>query len=111
MCWDPILQLTEKGVKTEKGEEEFDVIICATGFDTSFIPNFQLVGRNGATLNDRWAVNPDAFFSVQVDGMPNYFVYNGPNCVISHGSVLTNGGFITDYILRWVKKIATEDIK
>ncbi|KAF2768777.1 putative flavo protein [Teratosphaeria nubilosa] len=111
MNWDPIQAVTPTGVKTSQGEEDFDMIVAATGFDTSFVPPFELVGRNGATLNERWAVDPDAFFSVQVDGMPNYFIYNGPNCVISHGSVLTNGGFISDYILKWVKKIATEDIK
>ncbi|KAI7585288.1 hypothetical protein KC343_g19603, partial [Hortaea werneckii] len=111
MCWDPIERITERGIKTTTGEEEFDLIVCATGFDTSFIPPFELVGHHGATLNERWAVDPDAFFSVQVDGFPNYFIFNGPNCVISHGSVLTNGGFVSDYILRWVMKLASEDIK
>ncbi|GAB1726616.1 hypothetical protein NU195Hw_g8309t1 [Hortaea werneckii] len=111
MCWDPIERITERGIKTTTGEEEFDLIVCATGFDTSFIPPFELVGHHGATLNERWAVDPDAFFSVQVDGFPNYFIFNGPNCVISHGSVLTNGGFVSDYILRWVIKLASEDIK
>jgi cation diffusion facilitator CzcD-associated flavoprotein CzcO len=110
MNWNPIEKITEKGIKTDKGEEEFDLIVTASGFDTSFVPPFELIGRKGAELTERWAVDPDAFFSVQVDGMPNYFIFNGPNCVISHGSVLTNAGFISDYILRWVKKIATEDI-
>lgn len=115
MCWDPI-RVTPKGIKTttatgEEKEEEFDMIVCATGFDTSFIPPFKFVGRDGAVLDERWAVNPEAFFAVQVDGMPNYFMFNGPNCPISHGSVLTQVSFTCDYIMRWARKIATEDIK
>lgn len=111
MCWEPIERITATGIKTAEGEEEFDLIICATGFDTSFIPPWKFVGRNGATLDERWKVNPEAFFAVQVDGMPNYFMFNGPNCPISHGSVLTQVSFTCDYILKWAKKIATEDIK
>jgi hypothetical protein len=43
--------------------------------------------------------------------MPNYFMFNGPNAVISHGSVLTQVSWTCDYLLRWAKKIAEEDIK
>ena len=111
MHWGPIERITEKGIKTAEGEEEFDMIVCATGFDTTFIPQWKLVGLNGATLEERWKVDPDAFFAVQVDTMPNYYMFNGPNCPISHGSVLTQVSWTCDYILRWAKKIATQDIK
>ena len=112
MTFDPIERITEEGIKTVGGEEQkFDMIVCATGFDTSFIPPWKLVGTNGATLEERWKINPEAFFAVQVDTMPNYFFTNGPNCPISHGSVLTQVSWTCDYILRWAKKIATEDIK
>jgi hypothetical protein len=29
MSWEPIQRITEKGILTEKGEEEFDLIVCA----------------------------------------------------------------------------------
>ncbi|TVY47159.1 putative sterigmatocystin biosynthesis monooxygenase, partial [Lachnellula occidentalis] len=111
IVWSPIEEITEKGIRTADGEEEFDMIVCATGFDTTFIPPWKLVGLNGATLEERWKLNPDAFFSVQVDTMPNYFIFNGPNCPISHGSVLTEISWVCDYLLRWANKIATQDIK
>jgi cation diffusion facilitator CzcD-associated flavoprotein CzcO len=111
VCWSPIEKITEKGIKTSEGEEEFDMIVCATGFDTTFIPGWKLVGLNGATLEDRWKADPSAFFAVQVDTMPNYYMFNGPNCPISHGSVLTQISWTCDYILRWAKKMATQDIK
>lgn len=110
--FDPIERVTEQGIKTSTGDEqEFDVIVCATGFDTSFIPSWKMIGRNGVTLEERWKLNPEAFFAVQVDTMPNYFIFNGPNCPVSHGSILTQVSWTCDYILRWAKKIATEDIK
>lgn len=110
--WSPIEAITEKGIRTTDGvEEEFDLIVCATGFDTAFIPSWKLVGLNGATLEERWRACPDAFFSVQVDTMPNYFIFNGPNCPISHGSVTTQISWTSDYILRWAKKIAEQDLK
>lgn len=112
LAFDPIERITEHGIKTKDGnEQQFDMIVCATGFDTSFIPSWKLVGRNGTVLDERWKSNPEAFFTVQVDTMPNYFIFNGPNCPISHGSVLTEISWTCDYILRWAKKIATEDIK
>ncbi|KAJ5197351.1 hypothetical protein N7449_007830 [Penicillium cf. viridicatum] len=112
LTFDPIERITEQGIKTITGDEQqFDVIVCATGFDTSFIPSWKMIGRNGATLEERWKGNPEAFFAVQVDTMPNYFIFNGPNCPISHGSVLTQISWTCDYILRWAKKISSEDIK
>ncbi|KAJ9650547.1 hypothetical protein H2201_009303, partial [Coniosporium apollinis] len=46
MCWSPIERITAKGIRTAEGEEEFDMIVCATGFDTSFIPPWKFVGRD-----------------------------------------------------------------
>lgn len=31
------------------------MIVCATGFDTSFAPRFPLVGRGGVSLAERWS--------------------------------------------------------
>ncbi|CAI7566118.1 unnamed protein product [Penicillium palitans] len=112
LTFDPIERITEQGIKTVTGDEQqFDVIVCATGFDTTFIPSWKMIGRHGATLEERWKGNPEAFFAVQVDTMPNYFIFNGPNCPISHGSVLTQISWTCNYILRWAKKISSEDIK
>lgn len=37
---------------------KFDIIVCATGFDVSFLPYWNVVGRNGIKLGDKWADNP-----------------------------------------------------
>ncbi|CAG8017036.1 unnamed protein product [Penicillium salamii] len=107
MCWDEIEQITETGIRTKNGEEEFDMIICATGYNTSARPHWNHVGRNGRILTG----DLEGFFSVQIDDMPNYFMIGGPNFLISHGTVYSAIAFACEYALKWIKKIATEDIK
>lgn len=109
--FSPIVKITEKGIQTEEGEEEFDIIICATGFDVSFCPFWDLVGRNGRKLAEEWSENPEAYFGICAAGVPNYFIFNGPNCPVGHGSLLAVMEWTAEYILRWCEKIATTDIR
>lgn len=110
-CWDPIECITEKGIKTASGEEEFDMIICATGFDSSWLPQWKMVGREGATLEEMWKDDPYAFFATQVENFPNYGMICGPNPVISHGSVTTPMAWTVDYLFRWIKRMSRQDIR
>ncbi|KAL4957625.1 hypothetical protein BDW69DRAFT_200462 [Aspergillus filifer] len=109
--FDPIARITPKGILTSAGEEEYDLIVCATGFNTSFIPPFQLIGRDGRKLSKEWKDVPKAYFSMCAAGFPNYFVFSGPNAAIGHGSVPAMLGWSADYMLDWVEKIGREDIK
>ncbi|KAJ5162533.1 hypothetical protein N7492_007925 [Penicillium capsulatum] len=112
MCRVPIQRVTETGITTGDGDhEEFDLIVCATGFNTSYLPRYKSVGRGGITLDERWKNDPEAFFSVHAEGMPNFFMIGGPNFTVSHGSLLAGVSFVCDYIVRWIRKITTEDIK
>lgn len=43
--------------------------------------------------------------------MPNYFMMMGPNCLGGHGSLVESLNWTGDYFVKWIKKIATEDIK
>ncbi|KAL4863636.1 hypothetical protein BDV12DRAFT_25498 [Aspergillus spectabilis] len=110
--FDPITQITQNGILTSSGkEEEFDLIVCATGFETSFIPAWNLVGRDGRKLSEEWKEVPRAYFSLCAGGVPNYFIFAGPNSPIGHGSVPGMLAWSADYMLDWVEKIAREDIK
>lgn len=112
LCWDHIERFTEKGIRTVTGEEEeFDMIVCATGFDPSWLPQWKLVGRNGARLEELWKTDPRAFFATQVESMPNYGMINGPNPPISHGSVPSTMSWTCDYLLRWIMRMNRENIK
>jgi cation diffusion facilitator CzcD-associated flavoprotein CzcO len=78
--WDDIGKITEKGILTKSGEElEFDAIVCATGFDTSFRPRFPIIGRNGADLAKQWDAIPEAYFGLAVPNFPNYFSMLSPS--------------------------------
>lgn len=110
-CWDTIEKVTEEGIQTAKGVEKFDLIVCATGFDPSWLPQWKLVGRNGATLENLWKDDPQAFYASMVSQMPNYAMINGPNPPISHGSVIQQMSWTADFILRWVKYMNRHDIK
>lgn len=46
-----------------------------------------------------------------VPEIPNYFMMMGPNCLGGHGSLVESFNWTGDYIVRWVRKLATEDIK
>ena len=37
-----------------------------------------LIGRNGKSLDDAWAVRPTAFNAVTLPDFPNFFMLNGP---------------------------------
>ena len=70
----PIVEATEDGLLTADGQQhDFDVIIAATGFDTSFKPVFPVKGLKGRDLRQEWAETPKAYLSVAVPGFPNYF--------------------------------------
>lgn len=51
----PVVSVTEDGVIGGDGvERKCDVIVCATGFDTSYRPPFPVIGKNGINLQDKW---------------------------------------------------------
>ncbi|KAK3372473.1 hypothetical protein B0H63DRAFT_484966 [Podospora didyma] len=107
-----IKRFVPEGIELESGEILLiDVIICATGFETSFCPRFPLEGRDG-NLQNRWKKEvPKAYMSCAVAGLPNYFTFLGPNAPIGHGSVFTLSEHIAKYITGVIKKCQTEGIK
>lgn len=93
VVYGEIERITENGCVGEGGKEyPVDVLICATGFDTSFKPRFTLIGENGANLADEWALEPKSYLSLAAAGFPNYFMFIGPNSPIGNGPVLITMG-------------------
>ncbi|OQU95562.1 hypothetical protein CLAIMM_01747 [Cladophialophora immunda] len=107
-----IEEVTPTGITTVDGKHhEFDVIVCATGFDVSHRPPFPLIGRSGTSLSDTWHDYPEAYLSICVADYPNFFMFGGPNAPVGHGSLLSAQGWTADYILQRMKKMTEEDIK
>ncbi|RFU28489.1 hypothetical protein B7463_g7837, partial [Scytalidium lignicola] len=111
--WDDIGVFTEKEIRTKSGEElEFDIIVCATGFDTTFRPRFPIVGRNGVDLAKRWTDDlPLAYFGITIPDFPNYFSFIGPGSPISNGSLVVGIQAMGIYIYKCIDKIQTECIR
>lgn len=111
--WDDIDSITENGIRGKDGViREYDAIVCATGFETSFRPPFPIIGRNGVNLRDRWSEeDPQAYFGLCVPDMPNYFCFIGPNSPISNGSLILGIQITAIYIYKWLTKLQTESIR
>ncbi|KAL4937859.1 hypothetical protein BDV06DRAFT_226566 [Aspergillus oleicola] len=67
--FDPIREILPSGMITKDGEiHEADILITATGFDTSFRPRFPTIGLDGVDLQDLWETNPVSYFGIAVSG-------------------------------------------
>ncbi|KAK3366921.1 hypothetical protein B0T24DRAFT_722801 [Lasiosphaeria ovina] len=86
-----------------------DVLVCATGFHVSAPPSFEVVGRGGQTLAQRWAALPESYLSVAVDGFPNYLMMFGPNSAIGFGSLTKILEAEADYVVAAIRKLQKED--
>lgn len=73
--WDNLGSVDETGIMMKDGQHiDFDVIVCATGFDTSFRPRFPVIGRGGVDLTQKWTKGePECYFGTSVPEFPNYF--------------------------------------
>jgi cyclohexanone monooxygenase len=73
-----IERITEKGIIAGGKEYELDCIVYGTGFEvgTSYQrrSNFEIYGRNGLSLADKWAEGPTTLHGFFVREFPNYFV-------------------------------------
>jgi len=77
----PIERITETGIVTSEGEQTFDVIIWATGFDavTGALTRMGVVGTDGVHLADLWADGPRTYLGVTIPHFPNLFFVGGPH--------------------------------
>jgi len=69
----PIAEITQRGIKTTEKEWEFDLVVCATGFDavTGGILQMNVQGRNGIHLRDKWCSGVKTFIGMSVGDFPN----------------------------------------
>ena len=81
------------------------------GYDTSFRLPFDVIGRNGVALNDKWNPHPTSYLSVCVDGFPNMFMSLGPNSAVGSGSLLALIEFEVMYAAQAVAKLQRERLK
>ena len=70
-------RITERGVVANGTEYPVDCIVFATGFEvgTSYTrrAGYDIIGRNGLSLSDKWAQGWRTLFGLQANGFPNCF--------------------------------------
>ena len=96
----PIATITETGIDTIDESFEFDAIVYATGFDamTGALVAFDITGRDGQTLRQKWAHGPVTYLGLTTVGFPNFFTITGPGSP----SVLSNMAVSIEQHVDWV---------
>lgn len=74
-------EIYAEGLVDAEGEKhQLDVIVMATGFDTSvYVNSCEVKGEGGIDLQEQWAGEPRALFGLMVPKFPNFFMMFGPN--------------------------------
>lgn len=90
---------------------EGDTLICATGFDTSFTPQFPIIGRGGVDLREKWKTVASAYFGLTVPDMPNLLMNPGPPGPVQNGTPFGAFHAAANYVLATLQKIQTDNIR
>lgn len=85
--------------------------VSVLGYDASWSFPFPIVGRNGATIADKWSPHPVTYLSICVDDFPNWFFSLGPNSGVGSGSLLALIEYQIDYAVRAAQKLIREGLK
>jgi cation diffusion facilitator CzcD-associated flavoprotein CzcO len=100
-------RITERGAVVDGVEYELDCLIFATGFEVGTDyprrAGFQLTGKDGLTLTEKWSDGVRTLHGMQVNGFPNCFVLG-----ISQAGFTVNFPYLFDiqaqhaaWILAW----------
>ncbi|KAF2867687.1 hypothetical protein BDV95DRAFT_502350 [Massariosphaeria phaeospora] len=106
-----VSKATKTGIiDTNNVEHAVDVLICATGFDTSHRPPFSVRGIGGKDLREEWRGRATGYLALAAPDMPNYFVFYGPNNPFGSGAFLITVEAQADYMLKMCDRWQTENI-
>lgn len=102
---DPIVEITPHGVRTQSGETKLDMLILATGYDglTGALTAFDVVGRGGRTVNEKWKAGARSYLGLMMEGFPNLFMTTGPN----GPAALANIVRISENDVDWIASVIT----
>lgn len=105
---EPIVEITEKGIRTTREEYEFDIIVLATGFKayTGALEAFPIHGSEGETLNAKWARSSECIMGVCAAGFPNMFMVTGPQAPFANLPTSIEQNVI--WISRCIRKMEAE---
>lgn len=109
---ETVKSITETGFTDHEGNHyDCDVIICATGFDTSYRPRFPVTGLDGAVLQELWKEIPESYLGIGASHMPNYFMFTGPFTPVAQGSILPLQTALSNMFVKIIRKMAVHHIR
>jgi len=111
--FDEIVQINETGLIIQDGKHhQADIIVCATGFATQFVPHFPIYGRDGRLFQEESRkIGPLVYMGITAPNLPNYFVINGPRGNWAQGTALSGHEVQIEYIMQCVQKIQRECLR
>jgi cyclohexanone monooxygenase len=97
---NPIEEILPDAVRSGGKDYEVDALVLATGFDamTGSVAKIDIRGRNGQTLNQKWAEGPKTYLGLMSAGFPNLFIITGPGSP----SVLSNMIVSIEQHVDWI---------
>ncbi|MNO45134.1 Phenylacetone monooxygenase [compost metagenome] len=100
---DPIVAVTERGVRTLDHDFEFDALIFATGYDAMTGPLLavDIRGVDGLSLRDKWSAGPRTYLGLATAGFPNLFMITAPGSP----SVLSNMVVSIEQHVEWISEL------
>jgi len=109
--YSDIVSVNQFGLNTVDGSHyPVDLLICATGFDVSFVPSFELKGVDGVNIKDAWDPDPECYLGIAASGFPNYFIVLGPRGPWGNGTVIPAIEINVDYFINMMEKMQREKI-
>jgi len=96
----PIEEILPNAVRAGSRDYEVDALVLATGFDamTGSVAKIDIRGRDGVTLNQKWAEGPKTYLGLMSAGFPNLFIITGPGSP----SVLSNMIVSIEQHVEWI---------
>ena len=93
-------EILPNAVRVGGKDYEVDALVLATGFDamTGSVAKIDIRGRDGQTLNQKWAEGPRTYLGLMSAGFPNLFVITGPGSP----SVLSNMIVSIEQHVDWI---------
>ncbi len=101
----PIEEILPDGLRTTAATYQLDALVLATGFDamTGSVAKIEIRGRNGLSLNQKWAEGPRTYLGLMSAGFPNLFIITGPGSP----SVLSNMIVSIEQHVDWIADCLT----
>ncbi|HZR72991.1 NAD(P)/FAD-dependent oxidoreductase [Bradyrhizobium sp.] len=95
-----IEEILPNAVRAGSENYQIDALVLATGFDamTGSVAKIDIRGRDGMTLNRKWAEGPKTYLGLMSEGFPNLFIITGPGSP----SVLSNMIVSIEQHVDWI---------